>query len=102
MCFVEHMTILFYIMGEGSQLHIMLNEVVSKPIPITKCIGQGCPLQLLLFAMIMHLILTLLSSRIGQEEMTSCFYFKTTMHYASIGRLSRYVLDALDENILML
>lgn len=61
MGFGPRMSRLIYTLSLGSQSRIMMNGGVTSPVSLTRSLRQGCPLSPLLFALVTHPMLTLLT-----------------------------------------
>ena len=61
MVFGPRMSRLIYLLGQDAVSRVMLNGGVTSDIAITRSIHQGCPLSPLLFAIVTHPLLVMLS-----------------------------------------
>ena len=61
MGFGPRMSRLIYLLGQNATSCVMLNGGVTAKIPLTRSVRQGCPLSPLLFAIVTHPVLVMLS-----------------------------------------
>ena len=67
MGFGPPMSRLIYLLGQDAVSRVMLSGGVTSDIAVTRSVRQGCPLSPLLFAIVTHPLLVMLS-RLAQSE----------------------------------